>query len=73
MVLVLLLAAPAAGQTPLLNVLASADGPVHFSQAAVTRFASANATRLYFTSSTAPPLGDVLPVMGRGFGLVKVG
>ena len=65
-----LLAAPAAGQTPLVDVPASADGPVHFSQAAVTLFDGASARWLYFTSSTAPPASDVLPVMGRGFGLV---
>ena len=73
-VLALLLAAPAAGQTPLVDVPASAAGPVHFSRAGVTRQTGAqnNVTLLHFRSTTNPSAGDVLPVMGRGFGLVAV-
>ena len=69
-----LLAAPAAGQTPLVDVPASADGPVHFSRAGVTRQTGAqnNVTLIHFLSTTNPSAGDVLPVMGRGFGLVAV-
>ena len=69
-----LLAAPAAGQTPLVDVPASADGPVHFSQAGVTRQTGAqnNVTLLHFLSTTNPSASAVLPVMGRGFGLVAV-
>ena len=56
----------------LVDVPASADGPVHFSQAGVTRQAVGIVTLLHFLSSTAPPASDVLPVMGRDFGLVAV-
>ena len=60
-----LLAAPAAGQTPLVDVPASAAGPVHFSQAGVTRQTGAqnNVTLIHFRSTTRPSAGDVLPVM----------
>ena len=70
-----LLAAPAAGQTALLAIPASADGPVHFSQAGVTRETNSvtNGRALHFLSTTEPAADDVLPVMGRGFGLVAVG
>ena len=71
-----LLAAPAAGQTtPLRDVPASADGPVHFSRAGVTREANLQNSRtlLHFLSTTEPAADDVLPVMGRNFGLVAVG
>ena len=80
-----LLAAPAAGQsaafqtlavkTPLRDVPASADGPVHFSRAGVTREANLQNSRtlLHFLSATEPAADDVLPVMGRNFGLVAVG
>ena len=69
-----LLASPAAGQTPLVDVPASADGPVHFSRAGVTRQTGAqnNVTLLHFLSTTNPSASAVLPVMGRGFGLVAV-
>ena len=65
-------AAPAAGQTPLVDVPASADGPVHFSQAVVTRQALSTITLLHFLSSTSPDESDVLPVMGRDFRLGAV-
>ena len=80
-----LLAAPAAGQsatfqtlavkTPLRDVPASADGPVHFSRVGMARedSPSNNRTVLHFLSTTQPAADDVLPVMGRGFGLVAVG
>ena len=73
--LLALLAAPAAGQTALLAIPASADGPVHFSQAGVTRETNSvtNGRALHFLSTTEPAADDVLPVMGRGFGLVAVG
>ncbi len=74
LVLSALLAAPAAGQTPLVDVPASAAGPVHFSRAGVTRVAGSqnNVTIVHFLSTTRPSAGAVLPVMGRGFGLIAV-
>ena len=67
-----LLAAPAAGQTPLADVPASAAGPVHFSQAVVTRQALSTLTLIHFLSSTSPDASDVLPVIGRDFRLGAV-
>ena len=67
-----LLAAPAAGQTPLVDVPASAVGPVHFSSAAVTQVVSSGIAYLYSTSSTTPPAGSVPRVQGRGFRLLSV-
>ena len=65
-----LLASPAAGQTPLVDVPASAAGPVHFSRAGVTRVAGSTVTVIHFLSATRPSASAVLPVMGRGFGLI---
>ena len=52
-------AAPAAGQTPLVNVPASAAGPVHFSSAVVMRSVSGAIAYLHLTSSQTPPAGSV--------------
>ena len=62
-------AAPAAGQTPLVNVPASAAGPVHFSSAVVMRSVSGAIAYLFLTSSQSPPAGSVPQVPGRGFRL----
>ena len=65
-------AAPAAGQTPLVNVPASAAGPVHFSSAVVTRNVSGAIAYLFLTSSQNPPAGSVPQVPGRGFRLLYI-
>ena len=65
-------AAPAAGQTPLVDVPASAAGPVHFSSAAVMRNVSGAIAYLHLTSSQNPPAGSVPQVPGRGFRLLYV-
>ena len=67
-----LLAAPAAGQTPLVDVPASAAGPVHFSSAGVMRNVSGAIAYLHLTSSQTPPAGSVPQVPGRGFRLLYV-
>ena len=67
-----LLAAPAAGQTPLVDVPASADGPVHLSMAGVNRGYDFGARDLLIVSSQSVSTNSVPQVMGRGFRLVGV-
>ena len=72
-----LLAAPAAGQTPLVDVPASADGPVHFSRAGVTLSSDlgGNSTMSIYwgTELQSPVAEDMPPVSGRGFRMFAVG
>ena len=67
-----LLAAPAAGQTPLVDIPASADGPVHLSMAGVNRGSDFGARDLLLVSSSSAPTNSVPQVMGRGFRLLGV-
>ena len=68
-----LLAAPAAGQTPLVDVPASADGPVHLSAAGVARGNDLSSRDLMFAGSVGESTGSYPQVMGRGFRLVSIG
>ena len=72
-----LLTAPAAGQTPLVDVPASAAGPVHFSRAGVTLSSDlgGNSTMSIYwgTELQSPVAEDMPPVSGRGFRMFAVG